>query len=75
MNRLRAIGAQTGAKVVDPRLTLCEGMICPARDANGMPLYLDSNHLNGSNARERASFVDEMLLGPDARLNDPFPQQ
>jgi len=73
MNRLRAIGAQTGAQVVDPRLTLCEGMICPARDSNGMPLYLDSNHLNGSNARERASFVDEMLLGPDARLNGPFP--
>jgi peptidoglycan/LPS O-acetylase OafA/YrhL len=71
MDRLRAIGAQTGAQVVDPRLTLCEGMICPARDSQGMPLYLDSNHLNGSNARERASFVDEMLLGPDAQLNAP----
>jgi peptidoglycan/LPS O-acetylase OafA/YrhL len=73
MNRLRAIAAQTGAKVVDPRLALCEGMICPAADSNGMPLYLDSNHLNGSNARERASFVDEMVLGPDARLNGTFP--
>jgi peptidoglycan/LPS O-acetylase OafA/YrhL len=72
MNRLRAIAAQTGAKVVDPRLTLCEGMICPAADSKGMPLYLDSNHLNGSNARERASFVDEMLLGPDAQLNETF---
>jgi hypothetical protein len=48
-------------------------MICPAADSKGMPLYLDSNHLNGSNARERATFVDEMLLGPDARLNDTFP--
>ncbi|MGO9950263.1 MAG: acyltransferase family protein [Steroidobacteraceae bacterium] len=73
MNRLRAIAAQTGAKVVDPRLTLCEGMICSARDSKGMPLYLDSNHLNGSNARERASFVDEMVLGPDVELNDPLP--
>jgi peptidoglycan/LPS O-acetylase OafA/YrhL len=73
MNRLRAIAVQTGAKVVDPRLTLCEGMICPAADSKGMPLYLDSNHLNGSNARERATFVDEMLLGPDVQLNDTLP--
>jgi peptidoglycan/LPS O-acetylase OafA/YrhL len=72
MNRLRAIAAQTGAKAVDPRLTLCDGMICPATDSKGMPLYLDSNHLNGSNARERASFVDEMVLGPDVQLNDTF---
>ena len=72
MNRLRAIAAQTGAKVVDPRLTLCDGMFCPATDSKGMPLYLDSNHLNGSNARERASFVDEMVLGPDVQLNDTF---
>jgi hypothetical protein len=63
--RLQNIAAQTGAKAVDPRFALCDGMICPAADANGMPLYLDSNHLNGSNARERASFVDEMLLGRD----------
>ncbi len=74
LNRLRAIAAHTGAKLVDPRLTLCEGMICPATDSNGMPLYLDSNHLNGSNARERASFVDEMVLGPDAELSGTFPQ-
>ena len=73
MNRLRAIAVQTGAKVVDPGLTLCEGMICPAADSKGMPLYLDSNHLNGSNARERATFVDEMLLGPDVQLNDTLP--
>jgi hypothetical protein len=64
MRRLEDIAAQTGAKAVDPRLTLCEGMICPAGDSNELPLYLDSNHLNGTNARERASFVDEMLLGP-----------
>jgi peptidoglycan/LPS O-acetylase OafA/YrhL len=73
LNRLRAIAAQTGAKLVDPRLALCEGMICPAADPKGMPLYLDSNHLNGFNARERASFVDEMMLGPDAELNDTPP--
>ena len=70
MDRLRAIAAQTGAKAVEPRVALCEGMICPAVDSKGMPLYLDSNHLNGSNARERAWFVDEMMLGADVQLND-----
>jgi peptidoglycan/LPS O-acetylase OafA/YrhL len=69
-DRLRSIAAQTGAKAVDPRSTLCDGMICPSADSDGLPLYLDSNHLNGSNSRERATFVDEMLLGPDAQLND-----
>jgi peptidoglycan/LPS O-acetylase OafA/YrhL len=67
MSRLRNIAAQTGAKAVDPRLALCDGMICPATDSDGMPRYLDSNHLRGFAARERASFIDEMLLGRDTQ--------
>ncbi|HEY6482162.1 MAG TPA: acyltransferase family protein [Steroidobacteraceae bacterium] len=66
MSRLRNIAAQSGARVIDPRSTLCDGMICPAAGPRGMPLYLDSNHLSGHGARERASFIDEVLLGPDA---------
>jgi peptidoglycan/LPS O-acetylase OafA/YrhL len=63
MNRLREIARQTGAHVVDPRASLCDGMACPAVGADGLPLYLDSNHLRTLAARERATFVDEMLLG------------
>ncbi len=63
MDRLRSIATQTGAKAVDPRSTLCDGMICPATDPDGLPRYLDSNHLRGFSAREHASFIDEMLLG------------
>jgi hypothetical protein len=66
-NRLRSIAAQTGASVVEPRVTLCDGLICPSTGLNGLPLYVDSNHLGSSFARERASFVDEMLLGPDTQ--------
>jgi peptidoglycan/LPS O-acetylase OafA/YrhL len=66
-NRLRSIGAQTDARTVDPRLALCDGMVCPAAGPDGLPLYLDSNHLRGAFAREQASFVDEMLLGPEAQ--------
>jgi hypothetical protein len=67
MSRLRNIAAQTGAKAVDPRFALCDGMICPATDSDGMPRYLDSNHLRGFAALERASFIDEMLLGRDTQ--------
>jgi hypothetical protein len=66
INRLRDIAAQTGARVVDPRSTLCDRMTCPAVDSDGIPLYLDSNHLNEHGARERAAFLDEILLGSDA---------
>jgi hypothetical protein len=67
MNRLRDIATQAGALVVDPRSTLCDRMICPAAGPDGIPLYLDSNHLSGYAARERASFVDEILLGPQTQ--------
>jgi peptidoglycan/LPS O-acetylase OafA/YrhL len=65
MNRLRDIATQSGAKVIDPRSTLCDGMICPASDSNGLPRYIDSSHLRGFAAREHASFIDETLLGRD----------
>ncbi len=67
MGRLRNIATQTGAIAIDPRATLCDGALCPATSADGMPLYIDSNHLRASYSRERASFVDEMLLGAGAR--------
>ena len=72
-DRLRNIAAQTGAIVVDPSRTLCEGLICPSTGLDGLPLYVDSNHLRGSFARERASFLDEMLLGPETTGAAPMP--
>jgi len=66
MDRLHAIAARTGARVIDPRSTLCAGMVCPAVGADGMPLYIDSSHLRATYARERATFIDETLLGPQA---------
>ena len=67
MGRLRTIAARAGAQVLDPRAALCAGTLCPASDADGLPLYLDSNHLGASAARTRASFVDEILLGPETQ--------
>src|SRR3984885_614381 len=67
MSQLRTIAAQTGATAVDPRATLCDGLVCPATGADGLPLYLDSNHLRARFTREQASFIDEMLLAPAAQ--------
>jgi peptidoglycan/LPS O-acetylase OafA/YrhL len=63
MMRLRDIAARTGAHVLDPRSTLCDGMLCPTIGADGVPTHLDNNHLTSSYARERAGFLDEILLG------------
>jgi peptidoglycan/LPS O-acetylase OafA/YrhL len=62
MDQLRAIAARTGATVLDPRSTLCDGMSCPAVAADGTPLYIDSNHLRAAYARERAGFLDPAVL-------------
>ncbi|MFZ1903979.1 MAG: acyltransferase family protein [Steroidobacteraceae bacterium] len=64
MNRLRDIAARSGAQVLDPRSTLCADMRCPAVGTDGMPLYIDSNHLRAAYARERAGFLDRTVLEP-----------
>ena len=66
-SRLRAIAERSGAIAVDPGGTLCDGMLCAAVTRNGTPIYLDSNHLRSFFVRERALFLDQMVLGPDAQ--------
>lgn len=64
MARLREIAARSGAIVVDPREALCAGMACPATDARGLPVHVDSNHLTAAYAEEHAAFIDTILLAP-----------
>ncbi|HUJ53935.1 MAG TPA: acyltransferase family protein [Steroidobacteraceae bacterium] len=64
MDRLREIAARTGARVLDPREALCAGMSCPSVGADGLPLYIDSNHLRAASARAQAGFLDVTLLAP-----------
>lgn len=64
MSRLRQIAARSGAIVIDPREALCTGMTCPATDARGLPVHVDSNHLTATFAREHATFIDGILLAP-----------
>jgi peptidoglycan/LPS O-acetylase OafA/YrhL len=67
MSRLREIAARSGARVLDPRTTLCAASLCPAVGPDGLPLYIDSNHLRSTAARERAAFLDVALLEPQSR--------
>lgn len=73
--RFRQIAGRTGALIVDPLPALCEATLCPAVGADGLPLYVDSNHLRARYARDRASFVDSMLLRPGPRESDSLEQQ
>ena len=71
MGRLRDIAARSGAIVIDPSGALCPQMTCPATNARGMPVYLDSNHLTTTFAREHATFIDAILLAPDGSRRAP----
>lgn len=71
MARLRGIAARNGAIVIDPREALCTGMICPATNARGLPVHVDSNHLTATFAREHATFIDPILLAPAASRGAP----
>jgi peptidoglycan/LPS O-acetylase OafA/YrhL len=64
MEQLRDVAARSGARVLDPLISLCDGVQCPAVSPGGLPLYIDSNHLGAAYARERAAFLDETLLAP-----------
>jgi peptidoglycan/LPS O-acetylase OafA/YrhL len=64
MTRLREIANDSGASVIDPASFLCVDAACPVTAADGRPLYLDSNHLSASFAREHAGFIDQVLLRP-----------
>jgi peptidoglycan/LPS O-acetylase OafA/YrhL len=71
MDRLRDIAATSGAIIIDPSGSLCPEMTCPATNPRGMPVRGDSNHLTTSFAREHATFIDAILLAPDASRRAP----
>jgi len=63
---LRRIALATGAQILDPRDTLCDGLECAATDADGKPLYRDTNHVRPFYALSHAGFIDQVLLSPNA---------
>lgn len=61
--RLQAIALRSGARAIDPQDYLCDGSSCPAASPEGIPVYVDSNHVRPFFALERARFIDDILLG------------
>ena len=64
---LRRIALESGARILDPRDSLCDGLECAATDTDGKPLYKDTNHVRPFFARTHAGFIDQVLLS----ANDP----
>ena len=60
-DRLRALAARTGAKLIDPTDYLCGESTCQTVAADGVPIYMDEQHLRASFARRAATFVDSIF--------------
>jgi hypothetical protein len=59
--RLAALAAGTGARLIRTADYFCDTGMCPAVDAQGEPLYMDDDHLRARTAAIRATFIDELL--------------
>jgi len=64
--QLEAIAAKTGARVVDPMDYFCEQTVCRTVTRDGVPVYSDSNHMRPFYVREKAAFIDRMVVAEDA---------
>ena len=60
--RLQALAARTGARLVDPLPTLCDASRCPATSPDGIIRYRDGDHLRAEYART-ITYLDEALRG------------
>ncbi|MEW6165091.1 MAG: acyltransferase family protein [Pseudomonadota bacterium] len=61
MDRLRRIARETGAEIVDPVDYLCSEEKCLATK-DGLPIYMDGNHLRASYVRDHADFLDGLYV-------------
>lgn len=62
VDRLREIGARTGAHLIDPIAILCDPTQCPLITEDGLPIYKDDVHLNPLFVRENVRYLDDAFL-------------
>jgi hypothetical protein len=55
------VARNAGAEIINPPDYLCQGDVCPAVGADGLPLYRDNNHLRASRVASLATFIDDVL--------------
>jgi peptidoglycan/LPS O-acetylase OafA/YrhL len=59
--RLFTVARNSGAEIINPLDYLCQGDVCPAVGADGLPLYRDNNHLRASRVASLATYIDDVL--------------
>jgi peptidoglycan/LPS O-acetylase OafA/YrhL len=62
VDRLREIGARTGAHLIDPIATLCGPAQCPLTTEDGLPIYKDDAHLNPLFVRDDVHYLDDIFM-------------
>jgi len=62
VNRLRAVAAQSGARLIDPMDTLCDQQFCKSSSPDGVLRYRDGDHLRADYART-LPYLDTPLRG------------
>jgi len=55
---MRQIAIRSGAIVIDPIPTLCQGDQCTRADADATPIYKDAGHLRAEYVRKFATYID-----------------
>jgi peptidoglycan/LPS O-acetylase OafA/YrhL len=68
VDRLKAIAARTGARVIDPIAVLCGRERCPLITSDGLPMYRDSSHLNPSFVRDHVRYLDDIFAADGAAV-------
>jgi hypothetical protein len=62
VERLKAVAAAAGAIVIDPMDFFCDKSVCPTVTADGQPIYSDANHIRPFYVKQKALFIDRILL-------------
>jgi len=62
VERLKAVATAAGAIVVDPMDYFCDKSACPTMTVDGQPIYSDSNHIRPFYIKQKALFIDRMLV-------------
>ena len=59
--RLHRLALNTGAKVIDPALSLCRDDVCETQTESGTHLYTDNSHLRASFVRRKIHYLDGIV--------------
>lgn len=59
--RLRKVATNSGAVIIDPQDSLCNGDTCKVITADGRPLYKDFGHLRPFFVRDHVDYLDQIF--------------